>query len=342
MRITIPLLFLFFIIPQIYAEITSTLPVYPGYWPEDKIISVTVFYPENGTTGTIVVYPIFPHKKTICQIYGTWKLSFEITNTNPYTVFVAIPDTVWNYNQSLPYSEDFQKLYISGIVATYVDKETAILNGERGIWIPPYTTVKVQRRGIFVYNLNVSVVPDRYKVIGPALMDTVWVFDEDRLENYLGKEGVKVGNYRLLVRGKIVKIPYNTEILSMVIPAPLVLKDYDSFNKLLGKYDVDIWVDSYRDYINKIRALKKSSQDKFNNQASNRFVNTQTPTFYIPPDATFIPMIDDTLLPINGDYTFTSIAVDNTSEPFDVPAMVFTTDDGDLKSLEFAYVMYKY
>jgi len=319
MRVVIPLVLFLFFISQAYAEITHTELIYPGYWPSDKTISIKVFYPENGTTETVTISPIIPENKNICQLYGSWKLSLEITNTNPYTVFVAIPDTVWSYDLKLPYSEDFQKLIVWGIVATSVDKNTTVLNGERGVWIPPYTTVKVQRHGFFVYYLNVSVIPDKHKVVGPALMDNVWVFDGDLLETHLRKDGVKLSNYRLLVRGKIVKMSNHTEVLSMVIPAPLVLK--------LGRYDVDIWVDSYREYILKHRMLSlKRYSKRYNNKV-------ETPVFYIPPDDSLIPTIDDILVPVR---------IHDVPKPFDVPAMVLTTDDGNHKSIEFSYVMYKY
>jgi len=335
MRAVIPLiLLLLFILPQIYAEDTSRGLVYPGYWPINKIIHVEIIHPENGTIEIIEIAPVFLQKKTICQIHGKWKLSFEITNTNPYTVFVAIPDTVWCRQESLPYSEDFQKLYVSGVVATYVDNNTVILNGERGIWIPPYTTVKVQRRGIFVYNLNVSVVPDRHKIIGPALMDTTWVFDENFLEEYLRKYGIKVSNYRLLVDGKIVKRSDNTEILSMVIPAPLVLKEYDYFHKIVGKRDVDMWVSSYRRYINKHKMMSL----KYNDSVDNTSIITVDTTLVPIIDNTVIPVVDDSLIPI---IIKSRENKDADSKPFDVPAMVFTTDDGEFKSLKFSYVMYK-
>jgi len=328
MRVVIPfILFLFVIMSQTYAEITYTTYsklVYPGYSPEDKNISLTIYY-RDGTTETIIIPPVIPHNKTICYLWGTWKLSFEITNTNPYTVFVAIPDVVWCYNQTLPYSEDFQKVYVSGVVATYTNDTMVTLNGENGIWVPPYTTVKVQRRGIFFQEINVSIVADSHKVIGPALVDMVWVFDGDLLETYVRKHGVKISNYRLLVKGVIIKRSDNTQTLSMVIPAPLVLKDYDSFRKLLGRYDVDIWVDSYREYILKHRMLSLKNSKRYN--------KVETPVFYIQPDDTLLPTIDDILAPVR---------IHDVSKPFDVPAMVLTTDDGDLESIEFSYVMYKY
>ena len=322
------LIFLFLtLLSQAYAEKLF----YPGYWPKDGIISITLVYPENNSQETINVSPIIPTSKTICQIHGKWKLSFEITNTNPYTVFVAIPEPVWCYRQCLKYSKDFQKLGISGVVATYeYDENYTVLNGRKGIWIPPYTSVRVQRHGIFVYNLNTSIIPDRHEIIGPALMDGTTVFDDVFLERFLNKYNVKVGNYRLLVNGKIVKLN-NTEILSIVIPAPLVLDDYYAFHKLLGKYDVDIWVNSYRNYVNKHNKLYINTYERTllerHSKLSNLFNNV------------LISTVDDTLVPD----TDNNLKDENfILKPFDVPAMVLTTDDGDRESIEFSYVMYKY
>ena len=309
------ILFLLFTLLQSYAEDTFTKLVYPAYSPPNGPIYVKIIYPENRTTEIVEIGPVYVENKTICQIHGKWKLSFEITNTNPYTVFVAIPDTLWYYNKPLKYYEDFQKLYVSGVVAAYGDNDYTILNGKKGIWIPPYTTVKVHRHGIFVYNLNIILIPDKHEIVGPALMDTTSVFDEIFLEKSLRKYGVKVDNYKLLVNGKIVKIPHNTEVISMVIPAPLVLKDYDSFHKLLGKYDVDIWVDSYRKYVNKHKTI-----------SSRRYFE-----LYNSLDDSLIPTMDNDLTDIGINLKL-----------FDVPAMVFTTDDGETKSLEFSYIMYKY
>jgi len=281
--------------------------------------------PEN-----ITIDVVSPEDKTLCQIYGNWKLSFEITNTNPYTVFVAIPEAIECYNKSLKYYKDFKKVNVSGVVATYVDRDMVVVNGERGIWVPPYTTVKVYRHGIFIYNIGTTVMPNKFKVIGPVLVNTTWVIDDFLLENYIYKYGVKIGNYRLVVHGKIVKKP-DTDVLSMVIPAPLVLKNYDRFHKLLGRHDVDIWVNSYNDYIEKHHKLYDERREIAVLEKGSELHNLMS--------SPFIPSVDDALIPErNRDF----VDKDLNLRPFDVPAMVFTTDDGDMKALEFAYVMYKY
>lgn len=270
--------------------------------------------------------------ETICKIEGTWRLSFEITNTNPYTVFVAIPENIHFSDRSLKYSTDFTKLSINVEVTTNKDMNDyyTTLNGKIGIWIPPYTTVKIYKNGNFSYILNTPGVEDEFKVIGPALVDVIKVFDETQLKS-LYKYGIIVDNYRLYVDGKIIKSP-DTEVISMVIPAPLVLDDYDSFRKLVGRYDVDIWVDSYREYIkgHKRIALRRYSQ------------------LYNSIDDSLIPNIDDDLVVYNSlDSAVEALDNDLRSKDihlklFDVPAMVFTTDDGEYKPLRFSYVMYKY
>ncbi|HIP84795.1 MAG TPA: hypothetical protein EYH15_04835 [Methanothermococcus okinawensis] len=286
-------------------------------------------YAEEDLLEDITIKPVLATDKTICQISGTWKLSFEITNTNPYTVFVAIPDEIVYYDKSLKYYKDFQKLKVSGVVATYVDDNYTVLNGEKGIWIPPYTTVKVYKDGIFAYSLSTTVYPNRFKVIGPALMDTTSVFDDFQLENTIYKYGVRIGNYKLLVHGKVVKNS-NTDELSMIIPAPLVLKNYDTFHKLLGRYDVDVWVDSYTEYIEK--------HHKMYDDKRKRMVLERTSELHSSSTSPFVPHVDDALIPeMDKDF----VDKDLNLRPFDVPAIVFTTKDGEFKPLEFSYVMYK-
>ncbi|HIP90145.1 MAG TPA: hypothetical protein EYH22_01180 [Candidatus Nanopusillus sp.] len=267
--------------------------------------------------------------KTICNIEGTWELSFEITNTNPYTVFVAIPEEIYFFDRSLDlkYSEDFLKLDRDGNVATNDDIENyyTTLNGKVGIWIPPYSTVKIDKDGNFSYNLSTSNW-NGFEVVGPALMDTTKVLSETQMMS-LYKYGIKVSNYKLYVKGKIVKSP-NTEVISIVIPAPLVLENYDIFHKIMGKRDADVWINSYKRYVNKHKTMSSKPSN-------------------ISIDNTLVPIIDDTIIPVVDDSLIPVIiksqeGKNDNSKPFDVPAMVFTTDDGEIKPLEFSYVMYKY
>jgi len=258
----------------------------------------------------------------IGEIEGTWKLSFEITNTNPYTVFVAIPDYINFSDKSLKYSTDFTELNTIGIVTTNKDTKDyyTTLNGEVGVWIPPYTTVKIYKDGSFLFLLNAPVERDKFKVVGPALMNMTCVFNEIQLKP-LYRYGIRVSNYKLYVNGKIIK-SYDAESMSIVIPAPLVLKDYDSFHKIIGRYNTDIWIDSYRKYVYEHKKMSSKRYSELQNSINDILV----------------PMTDDILVPVMDDNLRNK---DANLKPFDVPAMVFTTDDGEIKSLEFSYVMYK-
>lgn len=263
----------------------------------------------------LLVFLSQTYAETIGNISGYWKLSFEITNTNPYTVFVAIPYELEFTNKPLIFSKDFNILNVLGNIFTYQDSMDfyTILNGELGFWIPPYTKVNVYRRGNFTYLLNTNDFNDEYKVVGPALVNNIMIFNEKEQMDLLYKEGVRVNNYRLYVRGKFLK-SQDSNVVSIVIPAPLVLKDYSKFNKIIGKGDVDIWVDSYNDYI---RGHEKISYKMH-------------PELY---DA----FNDDTLIPrmlTEPDDVNMNIKL------FDVPAMVFTTSDNS--PIEFSYVMYSY
>lgn len=269
--------------------------------------------------------------ETICKIGGIWRLSFDVTNTNPYTVFVAVPEDIYFFSRSLKYSNDFSKLYVTGMVNTNSDTDDyyTTLNGKTGIWIPPYTTVKICKSGNFLYTLNTFETQNEFEVVGPALVNTTYVFDETQLKP-LYKYGIIVNNYRIYVDGKIVKSS-DTEVISVVIPAPLVLGSYNSFHKIVGKYNVDIWVDSYRRYIGRHKITSSERNSKIYNSL----------------DDTLVPITDDDLVVYNSFDNVAQIIDDSFKDRgvylklFDVPAMVFTTDDGDSKPLEFTYVMYR-
>ena len=271
--------------------------------------------------------------KTICNIEGNWKLSFKITNTNPYTVFVTIPQEIHFSDRYLGYSRNFLIVNVDGNVTTNQDVKDhyTILNGKVGIWIPPYSTVKISKDGNFSYILDTTDDESYFRVIGPALMDTIKVFDDTQIRS-LYNYGVKVSNYRLFVNGKIVKSP-DTEVISIVIPAPLVLENYHSFRKIIRRGNADIWVDSFKEYVNKHEEMSSTTNTITIDDTFSAIDDTLVPI--IDKDNNLIPIIDNSLIPpiVRGS---------SNKKPFDVPAMVLTTDDGDLKSIEFSYVMYKY
>ncbi|MBW9220718.1 hypothetical protein KKP91_00680 [Methanothermococcus sp. SCGC AD-155-M21] len=265
----------------------------------------------------IITLPLVSGGSTIGTIEGYWKISYDITNTNPYTVFVAVPYyDIDFFSIPLKSSKDFTTANMP--VIYFVNQDYGgiytTLNGELGFWMPPYTTVKVHREGDLLYVLNTAnTTQNKYRVAGPALVSNTVIFDEKEQMDLLYKKGVKVDNYRLYVRGKFLK-SQDSDVVSMVIPAPLVLKNYNKFNKIVGKGDADIWVNSYNDYI---KGHEKISYKKH-------------PELY---DA----FNDDTLIPkmlTEPDDGSMNIKL------FDVPAMVFTTTDNT--PIEFSYIMYSY
>lgn len=242
---------------------------------------------------------------------GYWTLTGEITNTNPYTVFVAVPDKIEFTDKSLISSKDFLKVSLSDNIENNtrgVVFYNAVLNGKKGFWIPPYTTMKINTVGLLDYTLNVDESQTNYDIAGPALVDTTKILNLKKVFP-IYKKGVMLDDFKLYVRGSIKK--QNSEVISMVVPAPLVLKDYYQFNKVLGRHDIDVWVDSYNSYIHKHKEMTyKQNPDLYNN-------------------------VDDALVPNMGD----DLGNENINlKLFDVPAMVFTTSDNH--NIDYAYVIY--
>ncbi|MBW9222553.1 hypothetical protein KKP97_05860 [Methanothermococcus sp. SCGC AD-155-C09] len=267
---------------------------------------------------TVITLPLVSGEYTLNTIDAYWKISYEITNTNPYTVFVVMPYNINFSNVLIKLPKDFTTLNVSGFTFTNQDygEIYTTLNEELGFWVPPYTTVKIHRDGILSYML-IPNIPDNaqneFRVAGPAIMNNITIFDEKERMKLLHKEGVKI-KYKLYVRGKFLKSK-NSNVVSMVIPAPLVLKNYHTFNKIVGKGDVDIWVDSYNDYIRKHEKISYKMHPELYDNVFND--DTLIPKMLTEPD-------DDSM----------------NIKLFDVPAMVFTTSDD--KPIEFSYVMYSY
>ena len=55
----------------------------------------------------IVLIPIGFAETAIATMDGYWVLTGEITNANPYTVFVAVPDNIDYTDKTLKSSNDF-------------------------------------------------------------------------------------------------------------------------------------------------------------------------------------------------------------------------------------------
>ena len=248
---------------------------------------------------------------TIATMEGEWILSGEITNTNPYTIFVIVPEYVTTQIISLKSSDDFLSVGLNeannSVIYVDFDNTELILNGESGFWMPPYTTMKISMDSDYNYILSAGGTTTNYEISNPALVSGTKVIDVKTIFP-IYKKGIKLSNFKLHVRGNVCKSE-DTDVLSIVIPAPVVLDNYYRFNKILGKYDKDVWVNSYNEYIKK--------HEKINyNQNSELYE------------------IDDALIPKMDD----DLGMDIKLKIFDVPAMVFTTSSSE--PIDFTYTMY--
>jgi hypothetical protein len=257
----------------------------------------------------ISIIPIVCAETTIAQMEGYWILTGELTNTNPYTVFVAVPDNITYSYKTLKSSDDFLSVNLNdnsppiNTVVVY----TTVLNGKEGFWIPPYSTAEISIGGVINYSLTIDDSQNDYDISGPALVNRLEVLDLNTIFP-IYKKGVKLNEFKLWVSGNISKSE-DTDVLSIIVPAPVVLNDYYKFNKLLGKYDADVWIDSYNKYIDEHEQISYK----------------QNPELY---------EIDDALVPIMDD----DFGMDVNLKIFDVPAMAFTTESSE--SIDFAYTMY--
>jgi hypothetical protein len=259
----------------------------------------------------VIIPPTTCAETTIATMNCYWYLTGDLTNTNPYTVFVSVPDNVSYSSKSLKAPDDFLKITLNdNDTPTYntIVFYNTILNGKKGFWMPPYSTIKIHMGGIWNFSLTESDSQENYGVSGPGLVNELKVIDLQTLfPTY--KQGVKFDNFKLYVHGSISKSP-DTTTLSLIIPTPVALKGYYRFGKIVGDHDIDIWTDSYNEYIDKHEKIKYK----------------QNPDIYDTDDA-LVPTMDDDLGNSN-----LKIKI------FDVPAMVFTTSS--YEPLDFKYAMY--
>ena len=257
----------------------------------------------------ISLIPTVFAENTISNIDSHWTLTGYLTNTNPYTVFVAVPDNITYSQKTLKSSDDFLKVSLddNSPSINISTSHTTVLNGKKGFWMPPYTTVKIKMRGVIDYTISTDGSQNGYDVSGPALVDSVKVMDLKTIFP-IYKKGVKFDNFRLYVRGSLTKSD-NIDTLSLIMPAPLVIKNYYKFDKVIGTHDIDVWTDSYNKYVNKHKKLKYKQNSELYN-------------------------IDDALVPkMDNDF-----GMDIKLKTFDVPAMVFTTSSSE--PIDYGYVMY--
>jgi len=254
-----------------------------------------------------------------------WSLTGEITNLYPYSVFITIPEEVEYQTKELKVSKNFIKLK-NGEETTEDDEggETSTdevtvdispiseLNGKNGFWLSPYTTAKFKMYSnrTDVLTTDESDEDDEedgivrtMDIAGPSAYPKTKIIDLTELIPASKKSGIKLDNFKLYVRGSVKK--EDTEVMSVVIPAPIVLKDYSSCDKFISKYSVNKWVDSYSDWV--------SGHNQISNYGS--------------------ALLDSSLIP-ELDYGISYY------KTFDVPALVYTTSSN--QEFDFSYKMYWY
>ncbi|XRP96288.1 hypothetical protein ACO3UB_04910 [Methanocaldococcus sp. 16A] len=198
----------------------------------------------------------------------------------------------------------------------------ATLNGVKGFWLPPYTTVKVKIVGSLKTYIGNSYDNKNFEIYGPAVVNEIRVLDPKKIFSCAIENGININYLKLYVRGKIEK--GNTDTISIVIPAPLIIENYNSFSKInYDEYNADIWIDSYEKWVNNLEKLSNSNENEYYVEAED--------TSYISGALSS----DDPLIPKFG------WDVEDTKSlftKFDVPAIEYTTSSDE--PIEFAYVIY--
>jgi len=251
-------------------------------------------------------------ERTIAHMSITYKLTGEITNTNPYSIFVAVPSNITFEEKTLLKPKDFLDVNIEKTESSSNISHSTVFNGKEGFWVPPYTTVKINIYHYLpiTYDITIDESQKSYDVVGPVVANKVNVINLNKLFPDAKYKGIKIGNFKLYVRGYIVK-GNDTESISMIVPAPLVIENYDEFHKILGKGDIDVWEHSYSDW--------------YKSQMKRKNINIDN---------------DDPLIPKMGDSLLLNDGINSEFKLFDVPAMAFTTSSS--QPIEFYYVIYKY
>ena len=266
----------------------------------------------------IILCSLFLHisfgDRIIAEMSITYKLTGEITNTNPYSVFIAVPSNITFEEKTLPKPEDFLNVNINKKNGESIPSSNSntTFNGKIGFWAPPYTTVKVviYNYNPIVYDITVDDSKNSYDVVGPAVVNKVNVIDLKKIFHDTKYKGIKIGKFKLYVNGYIVK-GNDTESLSIIIPTPLVIDEYNDFHKILGKRDANIWIPSYNIW--------------YRNQMKRKNINVDI-------DDPLIPKMDDSLLLDDG--------INSNFKILDIPAMAFTTSSDE--PIKFYYIIYKY
>jgi hypothetical protein len=249
---------------------------------------------------------------TVASVETYWILDGEITNLYPYSVFISVPEEIEYVTKDLRSSKNFVKL-TSGETSDVRDKITvdispmAELNGQKGFWLYPYTKVNFKMYSnrtdtLSTENEDGDGVTRTMEIVGPSIYPKTQLIDLNELIPASKQTGIKIDNFKLTVTGSIKK--RDTEVMSIIVPAPVVLKDYSRFDKFTGRYSLNRWVDSYSDYI---------------------FGHKETSNYGLA-------LLDNSLVPILDFGISYNI--------FDVPAIVYTTSSGN--EFDFFYQMYWY
>uniref|UniRef100_A9A862 Uncharacterized protein n=1 Tax=Methanococcus maripaludis (strain C6 / ATCC BAA-1332) TaxID=444158 RepID=A9A862_METM6 len=270
----------------------------------------------------ISIIPNAHSEATVANMDIYWSLSGEITNMYPYSVFITIPEEIEYINKDLKTSKNFMTLTngeddedddekLTDDVTVDITPKSE-LNGQEGFWIPPYTTAKIK-----MYSTRYDVLTMKeededddedyvvrtMEISGPAAYPKTKIIDLSEIIPASKKQGIELDNFKLYVRGSLEKD--DTEVLSILMPAPIVLKDYSKFDKVIGKYSVNTWVDSYSEWVNDHNELSSYGSTLL--------------------DSSLVPVFD-----LGLDFYKT----------FDVPALVYTTSSN--QELSFSYSMYWY
>jgi hypothetical protein len=248
------------------------------------------------------------------EFHLTYKITGEITNLNPYSVFIAMPDgqVVIEDSGTLPApSGVIQANLIPSENITYyhIKPDLTTFNKKAGFWLPPYTTTKI-KLAVYDYNISIDVSPPTeydYRVVEPIVANTYKILKIERMFPYASKEHIKLGNFKLYVDGYL-EIYRDAGALSVVLPLPIVLDKYEDFYMRKDKKAPDVWVNYYDWYYN--------------------FINTKN--YYLMKElekemSDFDPMISDDF----SEFDF---------KQKEFPAMVFTVNEGGGK-IEFYYTM---
>ncbi|WP_423793239.1 hypothetical protein ACPB8Q_03235 [Methanocaldococcus indicus] len=214
-----------------------------------------------------------------------YTISGDITNLNPYPVFIAIPiienneSMDYSYVKSLPIPNvDVVEINVeypnTTIIYIYKPDKIVKFNGKYGFWLPPYTTAKLIFRTNYTLNLNFNYNNENtFRVLGPAVLDKYEVIDLNKLFSNKNIDNIKLDNFKLTVfctlRFNENTVSYklfnvydnnsiNIEGVSLIIPAPIILNDYSEIYTSTPSNTPDIWI-NYYDWYNRF------IESKYNN-----------------------------------------------------------------------------